>query len=248
MNTRQQDIIVLTEKYGEVTIKDLAKQLNVTEMTIHRDLDYLESEKLVHKKRGAAVFIENTKIARINFYSDEKRIIGKKAASLLSTGQSVIFDNSTTAEECAKFLNNSFKLTCYTTSLEIAQIIAKSGNHILYCCGGYYFPDSYGFVGQHAETFVSSIKADVAIVGASGISIEQGITNPYPMHNNLQRSIIKSAKKCILLADHSKFDRVAMEKTCELADIDTIITDDGLSKEVLERYKNHINIMIAGEK
>lgn len=248
MNSRQQDILVLTEKYGEVTIKDLAKLLNVTEMTIHRDLDYLESERLIHKKRGAAVFVENTQRDRISFYSDEKRAIGKKAAALLSAGQSVIFDNSTTAAECARFLDDSLRLTCYTTSLEIAQIIAKNSNHILYCSGGYYFPDSHGFVGQHAEAFVAAVKADVAIIGASGISVEQGITNPYPMHNALQSGIIRSAKKCILLADHSKFDRVAMEKTCELSDIDTVITDEGISEEMLKKYQKHINLLLAEGK
>ena len=107
---------------------------------------------------------------------------------------------------------DDLKLTCYTTNLEAANIIAKRNSHILYCCGGYYFPDSNGFIGDSAERFVSSVNADVAIIGASGISIENGITNPYPMHNALQNKIIRSAKKVILLADHSKFARVAMEK------------------------------------
>ena len=245
MNSRQQDILNLTEKYGEITIKDLARMLSVTEMTIHRDLDFLESERLIHKKRGAAVFLENTKLARSSFYSEEKKAIGKMAASLLKEGQSVIFDNSTTALECARYLADDLKLICYTTSLEIANIIANSGKHILYCSGGYYFPDSHGFIGTHAENYVASIKADVAIVGASGISLEKGITNPYPMHNNLQRAIIKSAKKCILLADHSKFERAAMEFTCPLSNIDTVITDSGINREVLEEYKKHINILVT---
>lgn len=245
MNTRQQDIIMIVEKYGEITIKSLAQMLNVSEMTIHRDLDFLQNEKFIYKKRGAAVFLGKSDCAAQTFYSDEKREIGKKAASLLSYGQSVIFDNSSTAVECAKYLDENLKLTCYTTNLEIANIISKIKNHILYCSGGYYFPDSNGFIGQHAENFTSSVKADVAIIGASGISIENGITNPYPMHNALQNKIIRSAKKVILLADHSKFERVAMEKNCELSDVDTIVTDRGISEEILQKYKKYINIVIA---
>ncbi len=244
LNTRQQDILVLTERYGEITIKDLANQLNVTEMTIHRDLDYLQEECLVYKKRGAAVFVESDR-SGINFYSEEKKAIGKKAASMLNAGQSVIFDNSTTAAECAKYLDSSLKLTCYTTSLEIARIIANIGSHIIYCSGGYYFPESHGFVGKHAEDFVDSVKADVAIVGASGISFERGISNPYPMHSVLQNKIINSAEKCILLADHSKFDRTAIEKTCDLSDIDMIITDSGINSDVLDKYKEYINLIIT---
>ena len=201
---------------GYLHIKALAEALKVSEMTIHRDLDFLQGEKLIQKKRGAAVFIENSYRNCSDFYLKEKREIGKKAASLLFQGQSVIFDNSTTA------INR---------------------NHILYCSGGYYFPDSSGFIGKQAEDFVSHIKADVAIVGASGISLENGITNPYPMHNILQNKIIHSAKRCILVADHSKFDRTAMEKTAELSDIDMIITDLGISEELLEKYRKHIEII-----
>ncbi|MBQ4109952.1 MAG: DeoR/GlpR transcriptional regulator [Clostridia bacterium] len=243
MNTRQQDILNLTEKHGEITIKALAEALKVSEMTIHRDLDFLQDEKLIHKKRGAAVFIENSYRNSSDFYLKEKREIGKKAATLLSQGQSVIFDNSTTAIECARCLDENISLTCYTTNLEISQIISKNRNHILYCSGGYYFPDSSGFIGKQAEDFVSQVKADIAIVGASGISLENGITNPYPMHNILQNKIIHSAKRCILVADHSKFDRTAMEKTAELSDIDMIITDSGISEELLEKYRKHIEII-----
>ena len=245
MNTRQLDIISLTEKYGEISIKTLAEKLNVCEMTIHRDLDFLQSERLIQKKRGAAVYIDGSLIEKTEFYATEKRAIGKKAASLLSPGQSVIFDNSTTSIECAKYLDDNLNLTCYTTNLEIAQIISKRGKHILYCSGGYYFPDSNGFIGEHAERFVDSVVADVAILGASGISVDKGITNPYPMHSTLQNKIIRSSKKRILLADHSKFDRVAMIKNCDISDIDILVTDSGVSDETLKNFGKHVNIIVA---
>ena len=245
MNTRQQDLLSLIEKYGEITIKSLAEFLGVSEMTVHRDLDFLQSENYVYKKRGAAVFSNNIKINTKSFYAEEKKAIGKKAASLILPGQSVIFDNSTTAIECARYIDDSLKLTCYTTNLEIANIIAKSSAHILYCCGGYYCPDSNGFTGSFAEKFVSSVKADVAIIGASGISDEKGITNPYPMHSILQQKIMDSAKKVILLADHSKFDRVAMEKNGELSDLDLIVTDAKVSEDVLKRYRQYVRIITS---
>ena len=245
MNSRQQDIVNLAEKYGEITIKSLAHTLNVSEMTIHRDLETLQAQNYIYKKRGAAVFVGSEKAKTKSFYAEEKRMIGKKAASMLSFGQTVIFDNSTTAIECARHLDDSLKLICYTTNLEIANIISRNAHHILYCSGGYYFPDSNGFIGPHAEQFVSSVQADVAIIGASGISIEHGITNPYPMHNSLQTKIIHAAKKSILLADHSKFDRVAMEKNCELSDIDAIVTDSNISEVLLKKYRQQIQVIVA---
>ena len=104
MNSRQLDILALLEQQGEITIKNLAEQLHVSEMTIHRDLDYLEQGQFLFKKRGAAVFI-NAPDRRYGIYEEEKRRIGKLAASLIEPGQSILFDNSTTAVVTARFLS-----------------------------------------------------------------------------------------------------------------------------------------------
>ena len=242
MNQRQKKIVTLTESAGEITIKELARQLGVSEMTVHRDLDLLQAEHYIYKKRGAAVFIESADRDKSDFYAEEKRSIGRKAAELVPDGASVIFDNSTTALECARFLNPEGKYTFYTTNLETAEILASYAGSVLYCSGGYYFPDSKGFVGAQAEAFVASVKADVCFVGASGVTPD-GTTTPYPMHTTLQKAIIASAKTKILVCDHSKFDKRAMEKICELSDIDMIVTDGGISTEAYERYSRFIKII-----
>ena len=244
MNQRQKKILSLAEAEGEITIKELALRLGVSEMTVHRDLDVLEEERYVYKKRGAAVFIESEDRDTSDFYTEEKRAIGRKAASLIPDGASIIFDNSTTALECARFMNPEGKYTFYTTNLETAKILASYIKSILYCSGGYYFPDSRGFVGSQAEAFVSSVKADVCFVGASGIT-QDGITTPYPMHTPLQKAIISAAKTKILVCDHSKFDKRAMEKICDLSDIDTIVTDVGLSDNTYDEYSKYVKIIKA---
>ena len=245
MNTRQQDIIHLLEQRGEITIKELAEILDVTTMTIYRDIDYLEDQRYLYKKRGAAVFINAPDRKTTNFYVAEKNRIGKKAAAYIRPGQTVLFDNSTTAIEAAKHLHDIPNLTFYTTNLEIAAIVAKYPDTILYCSGGYYFPESKGFVGEQAEAFVSKLHADVCIIGASGISVEVGITNPYPMHSKLQRKIIEAADTVLLLADHSKFDKTALEKAASLSEIDRIITDSGISEKLLEKYREHVLVEVV---
>lgn len=242
MNQRQKKIVALTESAGEITIKELARQLGVSEMTVHRDLDLLQAERYIYKKRGAAVFIESADRDKSDFYAEEKRSIGRKAAELVPDGASIIFDNSTTALECARFLKPEGKYTFYTTNLETAEILASYTGSVLYCSGGYYFPDSKGFVGAQAEAFVASVKADVCFVGASGVTPD-GTTTPYPMHTTLQKAIIASAKTKILVCDHSKFDKRAMEKICELSDIDIIVTDGGISTEAYERYSRFVKII-----
>lgn len=242
MNQRQKQIVSIAEVNGEITIKELAARLGVSEMTVHRDLDLLQAERYIYKKRGAAVFVESADRDKSDFYSEEKRYIGRKAAELIPDGASIIFDNSTTALECARYLNPEGKYTFYTTNLETAGILASYQGSVLYCSGGYYFPDSKGFVGAQAEAFVASVKADFCIIGASGITPD-GTTTPYPMHTALQKAIIASSKTKILVCDHSKFDRHAIEKICELSDIDMIVTDSGISEETYRRYSKLLKII-----
>ncbi len=245
MNTRQQDIISLLEQRGEMTIKSLAETFGVTEMTIHRDLDYLEKKNYLFKKRGAAVFINSHDRESGSFYVDEKRSIGQKVAELIKPGQSILFDNSTTALEVARFLDGIVGLTFYTTNLETAAILSKYPNTIMYCSGGYYFPDSKGFIGKQTESFVESVHADLCIIGASGIDLEHGVTGPYPMHTSLQRKIIDAADYHILAADHSKFGKAAIEKIADLDEIDCIVTDSGIRAELAEEYGKHTRIILA---
>ena len=245
MNLRQKQILQRAECEGEITIKALADALGVSEMTIHRDVDVLQKQRYVYKKRGAVVYIENADRENTDFYAEEKRLIGIKAASLIADGQSVIFDNSTTAMECARFFDPKKKYTFYTTGMESAAVLAGYEKSILYCSGGYYFPASRGFVGERAEEFVRALSADACIIGASGVSLDGGITTPYPMHTALQKAIVAAAKKRILVCDHSKFDKTAMEKICDLSDIDVIVTDGGLSDEVYKAYAEHVKIIKA---
>ena len=245
MNQRQKNILQILEREGEVTIKALAERLGVSEMTVYRDIEYLQEQRYAYKKRGAAMYIESGDRDSAKFYSGEKRAIGIKAAALVSEGQSVIFDNSTTAMECAKFFDPLKKYTFYATGLETASVLAKYEKSVMYCSGGYYFAPSKGFVGSQAESFVSSVNADVCIIGASGVSAEKGITTPYPVHTTLQKAIIRSARTRILVCDHSKFDKSAMEKICELNDIDVIVTDSGLLNETCEKYMKYVKIIKA---
>ena len=245
MNSRQKNIIQILEREGEVTIKALSERLDVSEMTIHRDAEVLEKQRSLYKKRGALVYIENSDRDTTDDYLAEKRVIGLRVASLIKEGQSVIFDNSTTALECAKHLDLSRKYTFYATGLETAAILSKYEKSVLYLSGGYYFPASRGFVGAQAEAFVSSLKVDVCIVGASGVSVEDGITTPYPMHTPLQKAIIAAAKTKILVCDHSKFDKVAMEKICELGDIDVIVTDSEILEDTYQYYHQYVELIKA---
>ena len=245
MNVRQKEIIQLLALHGEITIKELSRLLGVSEMTVHRDAEVLQEQRYLYKKRGALVYVESEDRATTDAYADEKRAIGLQAAKLIGEGQSVIFDNSTTALECAKLLDPTKKYTFYSTGSAGAAVLTSYEKSVLYCSGGYYFPASKGFVGAQTLDFVRAVSADICIIGASGISLEGGVTTPYPMHTELQKAILSAAKTKILVCDHSKFDKTAMEKICDLSDVDILITDGGILPEIYERYSKHLNIIKA---
>jgi len=245
VNSRQKEIMQIAEREGEVTIKELSVRLNVSEMTIHRDADILQEQRYLFKKRGAVVYVENSDRSDTDFYREEKRRIGIEASKYIKDGASVIFDNSTTALECARFLDGEKRYTFYSTGIECTEILSKYDNSVLYCSGGYYFAASKGFVGAQTEAFVRSVNADVCVIGASGVDVYGGITTPYPMHTSLQKAIISSAKTVILVCDHSKFERRAIEKICDLTVPDIIITDSGISDSVYEKYSSIVKVIKA---
>lgn len=248
MNDRQKEILSLTQKRGEITIKELAMHMAVSEMTIHRDLDYLQGQKYLYKKRGAAVFVELPDRVRDGFYEKEKRAIACQVARMLKPKQYVLFDNSTTVLECAKQLDPSLALTCYTTGIESTSVLSQKSGFVLHCSGGYFFPESRGFIGDQTEKFVSTVYADVCLIGASGISVEGGVTTPYPPHSFLQKGIIKVSGECWLVADHSKFGKRALDKIVGLSEVTQIITDSGISDRDYQQFSQYVKIVVAGDE
>jgi len=135
-----------------------------------------------------------------------------------------------------------------TTTEKVAYLTFDDGisaytNSILYSSGGYYCQESRGFVGTQTENFVSSLHADVCVMGTSGISLEGGITTAYPIHKTLEQKILASSDIRLLGADHSKFDKIAMEKVAELSDVSVIVTDSGIYEDTLKKYREKVEII-----
>ena len=251
MNKRQEKIVEILKEQGEVSIHQLALVLNVSEMTIHRDAALLEKQDLLYKKRGALNYAEpsaRTKNSQ-HMREHEKRAIARTTLTLIEDADSIIFDNSTTALEVAKLLANwkkkNKKLTVYATNLEVANAVCKNPDITLYVSGGYYLSSTTGFVGSITEEFVERIHADKCVIGISGISSKYGLTGPYTHHSTLERKIIAAAKEVIVVADHTKFGKVALEKVADLAEVDYIVTDAKVSQETVEEFAGKTKLLIA---
>lgn len=249
MNKRQEKILEILKQQGEVSIHEFARMLNVSEMTIHRDAAVMEEKGLLYKKRGALSFVEESAQNHDGYYLYEKQAIARMALTLIKDVDSIIFDNSTTALEVAKLLANwkkkNKKLTVYATNLEVANAVCKNPDITLYVSGGYYMSSTTGFVGSITEEFIERVHAEKCILGMSGISAEYGLTGPYTYHNSLERKIIAAAKEVIVVADHSKFGKVALEKVADLSEVDYIITDAKVSNATVEEFSTKTKLLIA---
>lgn len=249
MNKRQKQIVEILQKQGEVTIHQFAQLLNVSEMTIHRDAVVLEDQGLLYKKRGALSYIEQTAMEFNDHYLLEKRAIAQATMSLIQDADSIIFDNSTTALEVAKLLvkwkQRTKRLAVYATNLEVANVVCKNQDITLYVSGGYYLPSSTGFVGSITEEFVARVHADKCIIGTSGISFKHGLTCPYTYHSSLEKIIIDAAKEVIVVADHAKFGKVALEKVADLDQVNYVVTDENVDPELLAQIKQKTTVLTA---
>lgn len=240
---RRNYIIELLNRDGKVVIEDLARMLEVSEMTIRRDLQYLEEHKLITRTHGGAVLhnllteeIPYIKKAEQNI--EEKQRIGMYASSLVKEGDIIILDAGTTNMEIAKGIIGIKNLKVITNDLMIGAFLSKYDGIEVYCTGGIIQRDTGACLGNTTIEFLQNINADIAFVGASAIDIQKGITTPTMDKAQWKKEIIKCAERAILVADSLKFGKVSFAKICPLNKLDIIITDTGIDDEIRQEFEN----------
>ena len=224
---------------GKVVVNELAEKYEVTEETIRRDLEKLESEGYAKKTYGGAVRNDNMTSELPYTVRKQTNVSGKKyiaeiIGSLISDGDSLLLDSSTTALFTVKSIFNKSNITLVTNSVEILLDLPQGHDWNIVSTGGMYRSESMAFFGAAAEDVVSKYFADYAVLSCKGIDLEKGITDTRETFANLKKFFIKSAKKVILAVDHTKFDKISFVRLGELEDVDVIVTD----VEPSEKWKN----------
>ena len=224
---------------GKVVVNELAEKYEVTEETIRRDLEKLESEGYAKKTYGGAVRNDNMTSELPYTVRKQTNVGGKKyiaeiIGSLISDGDSLLLDSSTTALFTVKSIFNKSNITLVTNSVEILLDLPQGHDWNIVSTGGMYRSESMAFFGAAAEDVVSKYFADYAVLSCKGIDLEKGITDTRETFANLKKFFIKSAKKVILAVDHTKFDKISFVRLGELDDVDVIVTD----VEPSEKWKN----------
>lgn len=240
-NERLNRLIEILRKQNGATIKELSQLLDVSEMTVRRDMDTLKEKNMILDIPGVAVL--NTQHAysgeeegyqlskATHSHVIEKERIGKFAASLIQADDCVIIDNGSTVEYLADSIARDTKMTIFTCNLNILNKICNNPNISIIFGGGYYHPDTTLFESSENITLINNIRATKVFASAAGIHDTMGVTCMNNYELDIKQAIIQSGAEKILLADSSKFGVI---KPCFLTEIDIfdrIITDVNLSAE-----------------
>jgi len=243
LTQRHQHIITRLKKEGNVKVLDLCSELNVSSVTIRKDLKLLEDKELLYRTHGGGTLSNPyTSDRSVNekekIKADEKLRIGITAASLIQPNDCIIIASGTTVLSLAKNIRQQESLTVITAALNIATELIHHPQIEVIQLGGILRKSSSSVTGIYAEKILEDFSCSKLFLGVDGIDAEFGLTTTNIMEAQLNRKMIETAQKTIVLADSSKFDKRGFGKICGLEDIEQIITDSGISKHMADTLKS----------
>jgi DeoR/GlpR family transcriptional regulator of sugar metabolism len=236
LESRRQEIVDLLMETGSVALDDLAQRFGVSKMTIHRDLDDLESAGMLRKVRGGASIETSLQFESDYRYrerqdTDEKRNIAQAAADLIEPGMTVLINDGTTAGFLAELLPDKRPLTVITNNMAAIGTLWNAGGINLLALGGAYSRKFNGFFGIVTEESLTRLRADIAFISAPAVSD----TACFHMDHDVVRTkrlMIACGTRAYLLVDHQKFGRTALHHLADLTGFDAIITGAELGHEI----------------
>ncbi|NTW39971.1 MAG: DeoR/GlpR transcriptional regulator [Cellulomonadaceae bacterium] len=240
---RQQEILSRARIDGRVEVKDLAETLDVTPETVRRDLTALERRGLLRRVHGGAIPVERLGIEpavaeRESRMAGQKERIAKAALDELPDGGAIILDAGTTTIRLAEMLPNDRELTVVTHGLPVAMLLATRPNITLHLLGGTVRGRTLASVGTWAERAMQDVFADVAFLGINGLTVEQGLTTPDLAEAAVKRALVASARRVVVLADHTKIGRSDFAHVAPLSAVDTLVTDVDLDPELADEIES----------
>jgi DeoR/GlpR family transcriptional regulator of sugar metabolism len=232
---------ILKKIHEELKINtiDLAKELQISEDTVRRDLNELHNKGKLVKVYGGAFLEEekSTNIFDIQILNEDKKIaIGTKALSLLSDGQVIIMSGGTSNLAFSKLIPSELKATIYTYSLPIAMQLSQHPNIDLIFIGGKLQKNAMVTIGMDVVQVLSNIKADICFMGVSSINVKSGLTEKGYEVSIVKKAMIQVSDKVVAMVDSSKLDTKMPHAVCELNQLYSIITDLSPKDQKLKEY------------
>lgn len=248
---RHEIIIAELKKRESVGVAELSALLDVSSVTIRKDLNELEHESKLYRSHGKAIlinpYINNRSVnEKEKLATEEKMIIGREGAAMISHDDSIIIASGTTMHALARNIKPTHKLTVISASTVVSEILASQEAIDIIQLGGTLRHSSNSVVGKYAESILPNFCCSKLFLGVDGIDLDYGITTTDLREADLNREMMKIAQKVIVLADSSKFRRRGFSKICDMDEVDIIITDEGIPQKIASRLEEMgVKLIIA---
>lgn len=247
---RLEKLLEYINEKGTAHIPELVDVFGVSKTTVLRDLKKLDDQDLIVRVHGGAVSkkhkgtnFEPKYLVKERQAVEEKKAIAELSIKHINSGETILLDSGSTTLMLAKKLSSKKSVTVITNDIKIAMTLADNDNIELVVIGGQKRKGVYSLVGPFAENILNQLNVDKVFLGADAVDIQSGLTNSNIEELNIKRAMIDIAKEKILLADSSKFHKVAFTKIADINVLDRIITDEHLSNKYIKIF-NDLGIII----
>jgi DeoR family transcriptional regulator of aga operon len=249
---RHEYILQRLKENGKVSIIELTELMEVSGVTIRKDLKLLEDKNLLFRTRGGGSInnpyaAERTINEKEFINSEEKQKIAKAAATLIGVNDSISIGSGTTVFELARCLYPVKHLTVITPALKVGLELSNRPNVEVLQLGGLIRPNSSSVAGSHAEKILQEISCGILFLGVDGIDIDFGFSITNIAEATLNQKMIETAQTVVILADSTKFDRRGLGKICGFDQVQYVITDNKASETSIKMIEDKgVKVIIAG--
>ncbi|MFE4060201.1 DeoR/GlpR family DNA-binding transcription regulator [Streptomyces sp. NPDC059096] len=228
---RRQLILEMVRANGAVSLRELARVVQTSEVTVRRDVRALEAEGLLDRRHGGAVLPggftrESGFPQKSHLATAEKTAIADLAASFVEEGEAVVVGAGTTTQELARRLARIPGLTVVTNSLLVAQALAHANRVEVVMTGGTLRGSNYALVGSGAEQSLQGLRVTRAFLSGSGLTAERGLSTSNMLSASVDRALVQAAAEVVVLADHTKLGTDTMFQTVPTDLISRLVTDE----------------------
>jgi DeoR/GlpR family transcriptional regulator of sugar metabolism len=240
---------ILTEKQ-KVEVVQLARLLEVSQVTIRKDLDDLESRGIISREHGCAVLRNSDDIcARIAYHYDEKKRIAQKASEMVKDGETLMIENGSCCALLADALAEQHQdLTIITNSAFIASYIRNKANFQIVLLGGIFQPDNQVMVGPMVKQAAQNFYVNSFFIGTDGYSDKVGFTGKDQLRAQAIRDMATQAESVVVVAESKKFSQRGTVPLGLGNQVKTVITDNELLDVDRKRLqKAGISVVLADQ-
>ncbi len=239
---RRREILALLNRDGRVLVKDLARHFRISQITIRKDLEFLDGQGVVQRTHGGALplqagaLLDPSLREKEKLHRKQKTLIAEAAARLVEEGQSVLLDSGTTTTAIARALKDMAQLTVITNAINIAAELAGTNVEVI-LTGGMLRKNSFSLVGPLAERTLRQLSADVLFLGVDGFDTKAGLFTPNLLESEVNRAMVEIARRTIAVCDSSKFGRRSLCNIMPVTAVQEVITDKQIPKPDLHALK-----------